>query len=365
MIQGFQQLTQKLSRFKSTLCQSPQPSERLVTEIQAESTTAEVEPLAWHPVQLHITNQGQEPLHRKGRFGVEIETRWLNDDHKPIIDGEHDILATTIAPGDSTIQTCKVLTPQYLGDYLLEINLKRRNSHNGDNVGTVIYLPMRVNTPLSDDCDYVAWYRQQNLSKNHWEIVGPTTMEEFAKLQQAQFQILLDQGLTPASRILDVGCGTGKLAEILLPYLNEQGCYYGSDIGKEGIEFCQQRYSRPNFHFRHSEADSIPIADQQFDMIVFFSVFTHTHADETASLLRAALRLLAPGGHILCDIFTSSLTKNTVGQRGAIEWNEDVFHAMLQRVHVEAELLSELCHERHRFAMRNFYRMKARSVSEN
>jgi SAM-dependent methyltransferase len=58
--------------------------------------------------------------------------------------------------------------------------------------------------------DYRAAYRRADLTRDWWSIVGPATREEHEALGRGKRQQLIDQGMTPDSRVLDVGCGTGQ-----------------------------------------------------------------------------------------------------------------------------------------------------------
>lgn len=137
-----------------------------------------------------------------------------------------------------------------------------------------------------------------------------------------KLDILRRLGLGPASAILDVGCGTGQLAVTLAGFLEDTGRYVGTDIGREGIEFCRARYTRPNFRFVHQpDPTRLPLAEDRFDVVAFFGVFTHTYPDETAALLAEARRLLAPGGLIYADTFLSDAVADFAGNRGGVELN--------------------------------------------
>src|SRR4051794_40645769 len=58
-------------------------------------------------------------------------------------------------------------------------------------------------------------------------------------------------GLTPRSRVLDVGCGIGRVARPLAGFL-DGGSYTGFDVNAPAIGWCQARYPE---HFRFQLAD--------------------------------------------------------------------------------------------------------------
>ena len=48
----------------------------------------------------------------------------------------------------------------------------------------------------------------------------------------------------PGERVLDVGCGIGRMARPLAGYLTGDGSYDGFDVNREGIRWCTRRYRR-------------------------------------------------------------------------------------------------------------------------
>jgi SAM-dependent methyltransferase len=177
------------------------------------------------------------------------------------------------------------------------------------------------------DFDYRRAYRKADLSVDYWSVVGPATKEEFERLGQGKLQQLIDAGLTPTQRVLDVGCGTGQLTEAMAGYLAPEGLYVGTDIAPEAIAFCRAKFALPNFRFVQSKMRSLPIDEETFDFIYLGSVFTHLYPDDIRELLRDLKRLLGPSGTIIADAFLGDVP-NYQGDRGMVVINASLVNEL-------------------------------------
>ncbi len=126
--------------------------------------------------------------------------------------------------------------------------------------------------------------------------------------------------LQPDNRVLDVGCGTGRMAVPLTDYLSEKGEYWGFDIIEKGTKWCQDNISTKfsNFHFLHSDVYNrhynttgkmqaneyvFPFDSGYFDFVVLTSVFTHMLPPDLKNYLGEVSRVLKPGGRCLITFF--------------------------------------------------------------
>ncbi|MEW5958963.1 MAG: class I SAM-dependent methyltransferase [Chloroflexota bacterium] len=145
--------------------------------------------------------------------------------------------------------------------------------------------------------------------------------------------------LQPAERVLDIGCGSGRMAIPLTGYLGPEGIYNGIDITEESIRWCRQHITRryPNFRFLHADLYNrrynpggrcqardyvFPFEDQSFDFIFLTSVFTHLLPADTGQYLREIARLLQPSGRALMTFFLLNETQQALTRQGrsAIEF---------------------------------------------
>jgi SAM-dependent methyltransferase len=101
-----------------------------------------------------------------------------------------------------------------------------------------------------------------------------------------------------ARRVLDAGCGAGRLLELLLPYQLDR--YVGVDISAEAIErsrLLRDQYSNIELHIADIDSFS-PMED--FDVIVFNESIYYS-GDPLRTLKRAA-EWLTPGGALLLSM---------------------------------------------------------------
>jgi len=228
----------------------------------------------------------------------------------------------------------QVNTPDEPGDFELEI----RSSTGPE----VMHLPVAVTGSPAENFDYLKVYATADLDRDYWTVVGPATRAEYDRLAEVKLNLLQVQGWTPTSRLLDVGCGTGQLAQAVAPRIAQGGLYHGTDLAPQAVEFCRRRYPRSDFSFSVNSSNSLHLSGREFEVVALFSVFTHTTLEETKDLLREIAALLASGGFVFADVFLSPLTRTQTGHRGAIRihcdaWKKVVDESGFNAVTVQTE----------------------------
>ena len=107
--------------------------------------------------------------------------------------------------------------------------------------------------------------------------------------------ILEYAGLKPGMSLVDIGCGSGRLASSLAGLGLR---YLGTDVVQKLLDYAKSK-SPAEFRFvRHVELN-VPVESASVDMICAFSVFTHLQHTETYLYLTDFLRALRPGGTVV------------------------------------------------------------------
>ncbi len=126
-------------------------------------------------------------------------------------------------------------------------------------------------------------------------------------------------GLRPGARVLDVGCGIGRMALPLTGFL-DGGSYAGFDVGRPMVRWCQRNITTrwPDFEFAWAPVYNgkynpfgtvsgtefrFPYPDASFDFAFATSLFTHLLHDEMRHYLVETARVLEPGGSCLLTFF--------------------------------------------------------------
>jgi SAM-dependent methyltransferase len=127
--------------------------------------------------------------------------------------------------------------------------------------------------------------------------------------------------LGPQDRVLDIGCGIGRIARVLASELGPPGGRYdGFDVSATGIAWCRDHYRHTAVAFRFAHVDlhhpeynpsgagdaerfRFPYDDDSFDLAIATSVFTHLLDGPAEHYLSEAARVLAPGGRLFATWF--------------------------------------------------------------
>ncbi|MFB7981098.1 class I SAM-dependent methyltransferase [Streptomyces vinaceus] len=167
--------------------------------------------------------------------------------------------------------------------------------------------------------DHVGYYRAvmaSDTARNPEAAVGSQTHDRWLALGKMQFDYLVEHGLAPHHRMLDIGCGNLRAGWRFIEHL-APGHYYGIDISPDILISAKETLARQELqgklpHLTLTQDltfDFLP--DAYFDVVHAHSVFSHSPIEIIEECFAHVGRVLAPGGHF---DFTFDRTEGTEHQ---------------------------------------------------
>lgn len=131
------------------------------------------------------------------------------------------------------------------------------------------------------------------------------------------------------TRILDLGCGWGRVARMLLREVDEVSLS-GIDIDPIGIDACRSAMRSATFELIGPRGPA-PFRDASFDLVYACSVFSHLPEDLHLYWLAEIERVLRPGGLFVATTLSPATIDMAANLRAA-----GVFRASWQRAVAES-----------------------------
>ena len=131
------------------------------------------------------------------------------------------------------------------------------------------------------------------------------------------FLLLSCCGLRPEHQVLEPGCGCGRNARFVAPFLDpERGAFEGFDVSAPCIDWAKETITKrfPNAQFVHANIKNaaynpsgdilaseyqFPYEDERFDVVFLPSVFTHMDQEGFELYVAEIHRVMKPGGRLL------------------------------------------------------------------
>jgi len=125
--------------------------------------------------------------------------------------------------------------------------------------------------------------------------------QEFSQTRQFMWQDLkfLLKYSTKGDKVLDLGCGNGRLFEAL----KGRGVdYVGVDNAQELVKIAREKY--PQARFETADGLSLPFRNNAFDKVYSIAVLHHIPSQELRQqFLKEAQRVLRPGGLLILTVW--------------------------------------------------------------
>jgi len=139
--------------------------------------------------------------------------------------------------------------------------------------------------------------------------------------------------------MLDAGCGTGRLCQLLAPY----GTVLGIDIAAEAIELCHKRGLQ---NVRKADLNTTGLQHEQYDVITSMDVLYHAAVTDEENILKSLHYSLKPGGMLLINLpaFSFLMSSHDKAIHTRRRYRRPELLAMLKNAGFEIKLCSyRLC----------------------
>ena len=100
--------------------------------------------------------------------------------------------------------------------------------------------------------------------------------------------------LRPGDRVLDAGCGSGRLIPLICDAIGPQGSLVELDFAPGMLEIGRDKAQGRCVDFVAGDAHSLPMPDNDFDKVIALALLPHI--DDKAVALKEFRRVLKPGG---------------------------------------------------------------------
>lgn len=141
------------------------------------------------------------------------------------------------------------------------------------------------------------------------------------------------KNLVPHGSVLEVGCGGGQDAEMLMAAGYD---YLGTDAAKGMVRLASQNH--PGINFQHLNLYDLASLGRQFDIFWCNAVLLHIPKRRIDEALRAISAALKPGGIGLVsmkdgdkEIFEERMQSDREERRIFVHWSKDDFETVLKR----------------------------------
>lgn len=157
-------------------------------------------------------------------------------------------------------------------------------------------------------------------------------------------------GLTAESRLLDWGCGAGRLAVGVKRVLGHVADYHGVDVQPDLVAWAQDHLADEHTRFtlvdQHNErynpggtpSFDIPAEDESVDVLYSYSVFSHMLSEDVAGYASTIARILAPGGRAWMTAFVEDGVQDCVENPtdyDILNWKGPLHCVRFERRHFE------------------------------
>jgi ubiquinone/menaquinone biosynthesis C-methylase UbiE len=171
---------------------------------------------------------------------------------------------------------------------------------------------------------------------------SPFGPDELSKIDRMLTRGRVGKGM----RVIEPGCGTGRLTAVLADVVGPGGFVFASDISENMIEAARKRVGdRPNVCLECASVESTPFDPQTYDAVICHNVFPHF--DNKPEVVTHLVSALLPGGRFIVCHFMNSAWINDLHRKAHASVLNDLIpaetdmRAMLESAGLTVESLQD------------------------
>lgn len=216
--------------------------------------------------------------------------------------------------------------------------------------------------------DYVD-YEGAKLPPPGMRYCGASFRDDATFLESSDFEadrLIRDLGITPDSRILEIGAGPGRMPIGLIRKLGDVASYHGIDIDETAMSWCTRHITKEHptyqFHWIDAQHDRyrpegrvmdddfrLPVPSNFFDLVYLHSVIANLVDRDARVYARIFADVLRPGGRVFLTAFVeedvppvtvnpSDYVVESSGPLNVVRYERDFMVTMFQEAGFELEL---------------------------
>lgn len=167
------------------------------------------------------------------------------------------------------------------------------------------------------------------------EVDSPWAAPEYEGEDLQKIRWLFEKaGVEKGMKILEPGCGTGRLTELLAEEVGEQGFVAAMDISEQMINRCRHRVrGMANVRVEHESLEKMELKQASFDLVLSFNFFPHL--DDKKNALDIFRHVLGENGKLVIFHLQPSSFINDLHRKAGTA----VQHDMLPEISELADML--------------------------
>ena len=189
-----------------------------------------------------------------------------------------------------------------------------------------------------DYLDAYAKHTDMRVERDPHSAVGPS----WEKIGKLQFDYLIELGMKPHHRMLDVGCGTLRGGRHAIEYL-DSGNYTGMDLSPKAIDYAHQLVQEEGLSEKqprllvsaNKDLEFREFDGETFDFLLAQSVFTHLMPEHIEECFRHIVRIMDAGSIFSFTYNRASAHGQTGNKSFVYPWS--FFTSLAEKVGVTVE----------------------------